>query len=97
MRRPFQAERSGVRVLLVGREHGDRVDEAVDRAALPAHDVVDRVAVHCGRLGHVQRRRRVRIVIGPASAGGLVLERDDRVDRAVCIDRGPELGIRPVA
>ena len=53
------------RVLAEGREHREGVDEAVDRAALPAHDVVDDAAV--GELGGGE-------VNGPRAIGGERLE-----------------------
>ncbi len=45
------------RGLACGRERRDRVDEAVDDAALPADDEVDRVAVHRRGRRHVRRAR----------------------------------------
>ncbi len=42
-----------LRVLAERSQHGQAVDEAVDRAPLPPHDVVDGAAVHQGGLGQV--------------------------------------------
>jgi len=78
-------------ILRAGRERRDRVDEPVDRPALPADDEVDGPPVGRGRLRHVDRPRRGRVVGLPLAAGRPVLERDDRRSAAIRVERWPEL------
>ena len=69
-----------------GVEDRDRVDEAVDRAPLPANHEVDRVAVARRRLRHVRRRGRARRVGLPGRVGGPVVVVDICRQRAVRVE-----------
>jgi len=83
--------------LRLRREHGDRVDEAVDRAALPPDDEVDFLPVRCRRLRHVGGARSGGVVVHERTRGVAVLERDDAVGRARgAIGDRTELGIAAV-
>ena len=75
-------------------ERRERVDEAVDRAALAAHDVVDGAAVEQRGLRHVRRARAVARQRREAAAGRAVLVVDLRVRRAVdAVAGGAAVGV----
>ena len=67
-------------------EDRDRVDEAVHRPALPPDDEVDGVALARGRLRHVRRARRRRVIRLPRRVGGPVVVADARRQRAVRVE-----------
>ena len=70
------------RALAEGRQHRERVDEAVDRPALAAHHVVHLAPVH-GRRRHVGGPRSVRGKRPELAAGSAVEVVDRRLGRAV--------------